>query len=291
MAQPSWDQGWTMTDHPIFEEFSKVPYETTGLHIFDFLGGATRVAYNRGWAAHAMAAGKSVAPQNWPPKNEHYLDWIALLTAVSKAKGVFRMAELGAGWAPWLTRGALAARQRAEIASCELLAVEADPTHYGWVLEHFRDNGLDPEAYHLLQGAVTNQPGRLRFPVIADPDVNYGASLQGAQAAQETIDVRGYAIPELLDRFSGPLDFLHIDIQGAEYDAVPPHLDLIKDRVRAIMIGTHNKDDLHDGLTDQFRAAGWAERLNLGRNRLNDTPWGPIQTNDGFLWFENTHML
>lgn len=280
-----------MTDHPIFEAFSKVPYETTGLHVFDFLGGATRVAYNRGWATHAMPAGKSVTPQNWPPKNEHYLDWIALLTAVSKAKGVFRMAELGAGWAPWLTRGALAARQRAEIASCELLAVEADPTHYGWVLEHFRDNGLDPEAHHLLQGAVTDQPGHLRFPVITDPDVNYGASLQGAQAAQETIDVRGYAIPELLDRFSGPLDFLHIDIQGAEYDTLPPAMTLISRQVRAIMVGTHSKDDLHDGLAALLEEHGWQMRLNLGRNRTTETPWGEIATNDGFLWFENGQAL
>ena len=53
------------------------------------------------------------------------------------------------------------------------------------------------------------------------------------------------------------------------------------------MIGTHMKDELHDGLVDQLRAAGWQERLNLGRNRDNDTPWGPIRTNDGFLWFEN----
>jgi len=273
-----------MSHHPIFEEFSRTESETSGLHVYDFLGGATRVAYNRGWASHAPAAGKKMRP-GFPPPNEHYLDWIALLTAVSKASGTFRMAEFGAGWAPWLARGALAARQKGM--ASQLLAVEADPTHFDWVREHFEDNGLDPDAHQLIQGAVSDKPETLRFPVIADPDVDYGASLRVGETSAETIEVRGYTIDELLARFDGPLDFLHIDIQGAEYDAVPPHLDLIGDRVRAIMIGTHMKDELHDGLVDQLSAAGWQERLNLGRNRDNDTPWGVIRTNDGFLWFEN----
>jgi len=276
-----------MAHHPIFEQFSRVTSETSGLHIYDFLGGGTRVAYNRGWATYALAAGKSIA-SNLPPKNEHYLDWVALLTAVSKAKGTFRMAELGAGWAPWLIRGALAIRQRPEVTACELLAVEADPTHYGWTLEHFNDNGIDPEGHNLLYGAVTDQPGMLEFPAIDEPDVNYGESIKNAGASSKTISVRGYGLPELLERFTGPLDFLHIDIQGAEYEALPPHMDLISQNVRSIMIGTHSKDELHDGLAAQFHAAGWKECLNLPRNRTNETPWGEIATNDGFLWFENS---
>ena len=279
-----------MTDHPVFENFSKIASETTGLHVFDFLGGATRVAYNRGWASHAIAANKTVTSK-LPQKNEHYLDWIALLTAVSKAQGTFRMAELGAGWAPWLVRGTLAARQRTDITALELLAVEADPTHYGWTLEHFKDNGLNPNQHFLLFGAVTDKPGMLRFPVIDEPDVNYGASLKSAATTEQTIEIRGYTIAETLSRFSGPLDFLHVDIQGAEYDALPPAMTLLLQSVRSIMVGTHNRDDLHDGLAALFRDNGWEERLNLGRNRINATPWGEIETNDGFLWFENARSL
>lgn len=280
------DHEHRMTDHSIYEKFSKASCETTGLHIYDFLGVATRVAYNRGWATHAIAADKKIVP-SLPPKNEHYLDWIAVLTAVHKAKGTFRMAELGAGWAPWLTRGAAAARQRSDITKLELMAVEADPTHFAWAREHFIDNGFDPDKYFLLNSAVADQSSVLQFPVITDPDVNYGASLQNAEAKGKTIEVLGCTIPELLERFSGPLDFLHIDIQGAEYDTLPQAMKLLSSSVRAIMVGTHTKDVLHDGLAELFSEYGWSERLNLGRNRLNQTPWGDIQTNDGFLWFEN----
>ncbi len=279
-----------MADHPVFENFSKISSETTGFHVFDFLGGATRVAYKRGWARHATAANKTVTP-NLPQKNEHYLDWIAVLSAVSKAKGTFRMAELGAGWAPWLVRGTLAARQKTDITALELLAVEADPTHYDWTLEHFNDNGLDVNQHHLLFGAVTDKSGMLSFPVIAEPDVDYGASLKSAATSGQTIDIRGYTIAEVLSHFSGPLDFLHVDIQGAEYDALPPAMTLLSQSVRSIMVGTHNKDDLHDAMAELFRDNGWEERINLGRNRTSATPWGEIETNDGFLWFENARLL
>lgn len=279
-----------MTDHPIFAAFQPVTVTTSGRHVYDFTGGATRVAFKRAWAGHATGQGRSVTPA-LPPKNEHYLDWIVLLTAVSRAQGTFRMAECGAGWAPWLVRAALAARQRPAITALELVGIEADTTHYAWMAEHFRDNGLNPDDYHLLHGAVSATPGVLQFPVIADPDVDYGTSLGMAATAARTIDVKGWSLPETLDIFSGPLDFLHIDIQGAEYDVIPPAMDILKRRVKSVMVGTHISDAKHDSLAERFRQAGWTQTMALPRNTANATPWGEVTTNDGFLWFENPGLL
>lgn len=275
--------------HPVFEAFERVSSEATGFHVYDFLGGATRTVFNRNWAAFATPATKTARPK-LPPKNEHYLDWIAVLTAAAKARDVFRMAEFGAGWAPWLVRGALAARQRDQVASCELMAVEADPTHFGWILDHFKDNGLNPDEHYLLHGAVTDSPAVLRFPVVAEPNADYSTALADAETAAETIDVQGHTVTELLERFSGPLDFLHVDIQGAEYEALAPAISVLSRSVRAIMIGTH-EDDIHEDLVALFQNNSWQEQLNLGRSRTNQTPWGEIRTDDGFLWFENARIL
>ncbi|MDG1373260.1 MAG: FkbM family methyltransferase [Paracoccaceae bacterium] len=275
--------------HPVFESFERLSSEATGFHVYDFLGGATRVAYNRNWGAFATLANKTARPK-LPPKNEHYLDWIAVLTAAAKARGVFRMAEFGAGWAPWLVRGALAARQRGDVTSCELMAVEADPTHYSWILEHFEDNGLNPDKHHILHGAVTDRAEMLRFPVVAEPNADYSTSLEDAKTTDQTIDVQGHTVAELLDQFSGPLDFLHVDIQGAEYDALAPAIARLSRSVRAIMIGTHD-DEIHEGLVALFRGNSWHEQLNLGRSKTTQTPWGEIKTDDGFLWFENAKIL
>ena len=276
--------------HPIFKMFSSVPSMASGHHVYDFLGGATRVAYNGNWARFAPPADKTMTP-NLPPRNEHYLDWIAVLTAAAKAHGVFRMAELGAGWAPWLIRGALAARQRAEISECELLGLEPDPSHFSWAREHFLDNGLDPDRHRLLQGVATAEAGPMRFPVVASPDLDYSASIADADEAETTIEVQGYDVIGLLRWFSGPVDLLHVDIQGAEHHALPPAMAMMAQSVRAIMIGTHDGDDLHDDLARRLREDGWRERTNLGASRVHATPWGEITTDDGFLWFENSRTL
>lgn len=276
--------------HPIFETFSRVKSVASGHHVYDFLGGATSIAYNGRWARFAPAADKEMTP-NLPPRNEHYLDWIVVLTAAAKAHGVFRMAELGAGWAPWLTRAALAARQRDEISNCELLGLEPDPSHFGWAREHFLDNGLDPDRHRLLQGVATVETGMTRFPVVASPDLDYSASVADADQAADTIDVHGFDVIGLLRWFSGPVDLMHVDIQGAEHEALPPAMSVMAQSVRSIMIGTHDGDDLHDDLARRFREDGWRERLNLGASRVHNTPWGEITTDDGFLWFENSRTL
>ena len=285
MGQGDWN-----AHHPIFEAFEKVATDASGMHVYDFLGGATRVAYNKNWGAFATPAGRVARPK-LPPKNEHYLDWIAVLTAAAKARGVFRMAEFGAGWAPWLIRGALAARQRDEVASCELMAVEADPNHYKWCIEHFEDNGLIPDEHHILHGAVSTAPEILRFPVVAEPNADYSASLLDAEAVAETISVQGHTIEDLLSRFSGPLDFLHVDIQGSEFDVLPPIIGELSKSVRAIMIGTHEGEEAHQDLAALFRNNSWQEQLNLVPSRTTQTPWGEIKTDDGFLWFENARIL
>ncbi|MFT0859060.1 FkbM family methyltransferase [Ancylobacter sp. G4_0304] len=226
-----------------------------------------------------------------PPVDEHYFDWIGLLTAVARADGVFRMAELGAGWAPWLVRAALASRQRPQITGLELLAIEADPAHHSWIIQHFLDNDIDPVEHSIVHGAVSSRPGMLSFPAVVDPDIDYGASLRGTALATDTIEVRGWSVPEVLARFSGPLDFLHVDIQGAEYDSLPAAMDALKASVKSIMIGTHHPDSSHDALLATFRDHGWREVLVFPRNSVNQTPWGEIKTNDGFLLFENPDFV
>ena len=279
-----------MDHHPIFDLFKPVNSVSSGEHMYDYLGAATRASYKRGWAKHVHAAGKSLTPSR-PAVNEHYFDWTATLTAVARSRGTFRMAELGAGWAPWLVRGALAAKQKSAIKKIELLGIEADTVHFEWMKEHFRDNGLDPDKHHLLHGAAAGQSGTLSFPVIDEPDVVYGASLRGAKAGVPCIEVRAYTIPEILAFFSGPLDFLHVDIQAAEYETLPPAMADLKKGVKSIMIGTHTSETMHDGLVEQFRSAGWIEVMNYARNRTSMTPYGEVSFDDGFLLFDNPEFV
>ena len=52
------------------------------------------------------------------------------------------------------------------------------------------------------------------------------------------------------------VDFMDVDIQFAEIDVMPPHLDLLKKKVRLLSIGTHSKE-IHAALFRDFDSAGW----------------------------------
>jgi FkbM family methyltransferase len=268
--------------HPIFQKFNRVRSTGTGRHVFDFLGAATRVSFRKGWEAHAVPSGKEVIP-GYPAVNEHYFDWIAVLTAVEQAGSTFRMAELGAGWAPWLTRAALATRQRQRIQGLELLAVEADESHYDWVGLNFSDNGLAEPAAKRVRAAACSSPGTIRFPKVHNPDENYGASLIAARTLRDFIEVPALTLSDAMRQFSGAIDLLHIDIQGAEYEIIPPMAESLRSSVKMMMVGTHISLDRHHDLAKCLRDAGWREIFNFPRHGTVDTDFGPVKFDDGFL--------
>ena len=278
-----------MNHHAIFECFPRSEIVGTGRHVFDFLGTRTDVKFKRGWEQFAIPDGRTATPP-YPPKNEHYFDWIELLQAVSRAGSVFRMAELGAGWAPWLVRAAYAARYFDNIKSIELLGVEADPTHFYWMREHFVDNDLSPTEHHLIEGAVAAEPGTLKFPRVNNPEEDYGASLRAGQAkGSDTIAVTAHTLESLIDRFTGPIDLIHMDIQGAEYEVVPNTMGLLQERVKTLVIGTHISAELEQALCSQL-ADGWHPVTSVARNSMASTPYGNIQLGDGFHCWLNKSL-
>jgi FkbM family methyltransferase len=278
-----------MHHHPVFAEFKRQRCIADGRHVYDFLGSATDTNCRKGWERHLLAQGREVIPE-YPPLNEHYFDWVATLECVNAASGTFRMAELGAGWAPWLARAALACHQRPQVVAVELVAVEADPTHFAWAERHLMENGLSPKECTVLHGAIAPTPGTIRFPKLEHPDEDYGASTRAVGKVTPYIEVRSYSIPEVLDRFSGPLDFMHVDIQGAEYDVLPPAMADLGRRVKSIMVGTHLSLDAHRGLAALFAREGWRQIMNFDRNATCETGFGQVTFGDGFLYLRNPRL-
>ena len=254
--------------------------------MFDFVGSATDVAFKKGWSQYAVKPGVVVQPA-YPPLNEHYFDWVVTLCAVDQSGETFRMAELGAGWAPWLVRAACAARQRRGIRNLELMAVEADEMHYNWVQQHFATNAVRGAGLHHLHGAVAPESGVIRFPRVESPDENYGASLRGVRPGSEFVEVAAYSVSDLLSHFTGPIDLMHVDIQGAEYDVIPAAMSLLKDRVKSIMIGTHISGEHHRSLAAELAGHGWEAVMEFPRNEMSKTEHGEIKFDDGFLFFRN----
>ena len=274
---------------PIFSEFKAVEVVADGKSIYDFLGVATQARYKKGWSKFVPPAGKSFQAK-LPVVNEHYLDWVAVLESVVRSKGTYRIVELGAGWGTWSSAALAACRQNAAIRAVEAVAVEADFTHWQWMEDHFRANKLLDHGVHLLQGAIDAKSGEISFPVIENPDEDYGASTRGAGAAPRKVTVRAYTISEVLGYLSGPANFVHIDIQGAEYDTVPASMEALSVRAKTVLIGTHTSSDHHRKMVNLFRDSGWRIRMDYERGQLCETPYGSVQVGDGVVVAENPKL-
>jgi FkbM family methyltransferase len=276
--------------HSVFNHFQRKLSLGTGRHIFDFLGGATDVAFKKGWERYALQKGTNITPQ-FPQRNEHYFDWVALLYVVLEARGVLRMAELGAGYGPWLVRGALASRQCSAVEQVELLGIEADLTRFYWMEKHFLDNGIEPSDHHLFHGAVSTNYEKLLFPRIDNPSEDYGVSLRSASPDSINVEVQGYPLANLLSYFTGPVDLLHMDAQGVEYEVIPANLELLKSRVRHLVIGTHVSQKRHLELYSLLFSHGWQSIMSFPRGEEVMTEFGSIRFGDGFQFWKNPEIL
>ncbi len=116
---------------PVFESFKFVEPRREGDFRVDCLGARARSHYY---------------PPDWfdfseqPQNNEMLFEWIDLLDAIRTADEMVTIVDLGAGYGKWLGDAAAAARQLNK--KFHVVGVEAEPSNYDWMLEHFADNEI-----------------------------------------------------------------------------------------------------------------------------------------------------
>jgi FkbM family methyltransferase len=207
----------------------------------------------------------------YPLHDEHVLDWVPLLEAVLSTRQTFRMIALGAGWGRWLSGGAFAATQLG--LRFHLTGVEAEPDHFAWMEQHMRDNDIDPSTFLLIHGAAAASDTPCWFPV-ASPDW-YGQAIvaetrkSGATATSDETVVDGVRLRRIrsvpIDQvISGEsiVDYLHLDIQGTEYEFLSQDPARLAAYVRVINIGTHS-EIVERRLRSLFGQLGWELRYDV----------------------------
>ncbi len=100
--------------------------------VVDFLGASTAVRYNSA-TAHLSGVVEGIPYQS----NFHSeaIEWIGLLRSVDEAGECYAIAELGAGWGPWLVAGGVAARSKG-LSDIRMVGVEADAGHFEFIRDH-----------------------------------------------------------------------------------------------------------------------------------------------------------
>lgn len=241
----------------------------------DFLGTRTRTAYIHGLPS-SMTEGYPI------PKNFHAfaIEWAGVLAGVNDAGSELVAVELGAGWAPWLVAAARAAQLRG-IKQVRLVGVEGSRQHWEYMNTHFADNGLNPADHTLLHGVAGVADGIAEFPVLADPSLDWGTSavaspvvvgdaasrlrrllrpltraLKGEPQPRAAVEqVRSYSLATLLRPFAA-VDVIHIDIQGHEHAVIASAREILRQKAKRLVIGTHGRG-IEQQLFEELTAAGW----------------------------------
>jgi FkbM family methyltransferase len=255
--------GYDERDLEVFGPFRDIPRQPSPGCITNFLGVTMSTDYVKGSEPlGGTLLGVPVPDDGW---HSEAIEWIGLLKSVTTARDRYVALELGAGWGPWSVAGAAAARHLG-IQDIHLHAVEADPGHFEFLLRHFQENHLDPAAHRLIQAAVGAEPGRARWPKVENPADDWGSSPMEAGASgqvdhigrrfDEWMDVEIVGIRDLLAE-QAVWDLVHIDVQGWEVGICRAAIALMDEKVRWVVIGTHDSK-LHGDLIDLFFQQGWA---------------------------------
>ena len=257
-------RGYEAEDLALFNEFTNPDTSAEQGFIVDFLGSRTRVAslYDQVQPFDGRVLGLPI------PGDYHAeaVEWLGVLKTVKAAKNSYCAMEWGAGWAPWLIAGAVAARRKG-ISDLRLYGVEADPIHFDAMRQHFIDNDLPPGKHVLLRAAVGAVAGSARWPNEPDARNAWGTrpvrSGQGAERDEDYlngrvdkfIEVEILAAKALLQK-EAEWDMLHIDIQGWEGEVCRSCMHTITQRVKWVIIGVHSRI-LDAELLQLFHDAGW----------------------------------
>jgi FkbM family methyltransferase len=272
--------------HPVFYRFPRWQGRVPEGFIVNFLGVMTREHY---WTdnleiAHQYPAKRHVET-NYPIYDEEYFEWIDLLEAVVEAKDHFAMLELGAGWGRWITNAAFALRHLGGPAYT-LTAVEAEPTHLRWMVEHINDNGLHQRDFRLIQAAVASADGQVGF--------HTGDAFGGGPANCYGQFIGGPAVVDAvsLDTLLRPLtvvDLLDMDIQGAELEVLAAGAAELDKKVRKVRVATHSVR-IDEGLRSLFARLGWKGLRCFPCGASAMTEWGEISFQDGVqTWINPTY--
>jgi len=275
---------YDLSSDPVFREF--VPWHGNVAAGFDvnFLGQLTDVSFNKGWDDQERMRDRYSWPP-YPPLDEELFEWKTMLSAILDAKDSFVMIEAGAGYGRWMVSAMRACQVRRPDLACQLIGIEADPTHYRWMRKHFLDNGLNPDSHRLIFAAVDEKNGEGTYLCGDDPAMWYGQHLAYAEHHETNLN-DGYKriiVPTLtIDAILADLDrvdLIDFDIQYAEGRAIPVSIEAMTRKVKRVFVETHSAE-IHEIVQRSFESNQWqcTDRYGYvhGCPSVERTPFGSI---------------
>lgn len=230
------------------------------------------------------------------------IEYVAITDAVARAKAAGRQGfcavEAGAGWGPWLGLAGVLARQHA-MNDIYLLGAEASEERFALMQQHMAANALDEAdgvALTLFRGAVWKHDGEVQFPKSDVVDMGAAATeeatdrdYRGHEMAMESVPCMTLAS---LCAKAETVDFLHMDLQGAELTVIENDMAWLCRNVRTMMVATHSRS-IEGALMPLLSDNGWSlHREKPCRFRLaaQVDDWVGLTEADGSQYWTNNNF-
>lgn len=198
------------------------------------------------------------------------LEYVALIDSIRRSRDSFCAVEIGAGWAPWVSLGGVLARKQV-FSNISLVSVEGLPSRFELMKKQLTFNSLRPDSEEcdtlldnihckLFKGAAGFGQDCLWFPDAPVTDMGSAASTENGQTDYRGLQttntkIKAYTLHDILDDLE-KIDYLHIDIQGSEYDLIAANLSLLTERVEGMMVATHSRV-IEGKLVELLHSNGW----------------------------------
>jgi len=292
----------------------------------DFIGTLIDLKFRTIFPVHPDLTGGKFVQTRLPmiSDGEGWFEAVNWVEAARAARGRFVMITLGACYGGQAV-GSYRALQLLNPMPSKFVAVEGDPENVEWMKKHMRDNGMEPDDQWLVQAAISDSNNPVLFPVgwpglgvsncyATNEELarrNFADEIIGGGKADEAIRniflknttgimknlvpgehfpgeikiVSSVTLKDLLGPFD-VVDFLESDIQQSEILVFPPFMDVLKRKVRRILIGTHG-GEVHKALLQLFTQEAWEIVFSYAPNSKYETKLGSFSMNDGVLTVRN----
>jgi FkbM family methyltransferase len=220
------------------------------------------------------------------PAPAELAEWEAMMDAIEDATDRLTLVELGAGIGRWVVHAVAALRRYRPDLKYRFIAVEAEPTHYRWLKQHTRTNGVRRWSHagtcKAIEAAVSGQPGREEF-FVGDSRRWYGQALvrpENQTGDVPVAEVRTVTLSSLLAPL-GRVDLIDLDIQGAELEVLSEAAPKLGS-VRRIYVETHS-DEIDRQLPGVLESAAgeWQQEIAIPLGARHSTPLGEADFSGG----------
>jgi FkbM family methyltransferase len=305
--------------HVIFDKFERTLPRSDESSDTNFMGASiaheferdlieSNPNFNQATAQGLKASGRSTLTDTDPTfpfkDSEDYFEWIDLLTAVDRADTQFTMIEVGAGYGRWIANAAAAIkRHKSKRLRQKLIALESDKTRFEMMVRNCDNNGIAEPDRQLVRAACTPD-GNALFMHVNDSygnnvwyDPKFAAYFEGKQTDRmdftdgigQKFTIQKVPAIRLESLLTETIDFIDMDIQGAELDVIYSSIDAMDRFVKLIHVGCHSLP-IDSRLAHIFHLHGWRPRRIFSSGAINETPYGKFQFIDGIQSWENPNF-